>query len=113
MEFGERLRLLASPNRRRLLWRLRAAPGGVVDVGEALPGGSLRADRQAVRPSHVDLPMLADAGVIDWERDATVVERGPAFDDVAPLLDPVRDGRDERDGGRNRSTAGTTGVGRP
>ncbi|MCO8245584.1 MULTISPECIES: transcriptional regulator [unclassified Haladaptatus] len=35
---------------------------------------------------HRHLPMLADAGYIEWNPDTETIRRGPNFDEVAPLL---------------------------
>jgi len=35
---------------------------------------------------HVHLPRLAEAGYIDWDREAATIRRGPKFDEIAPLL---------------------------
>lgn len=118
MEFGDALRLLASANRRRLLSRLLSTSDGRVDVDAALSSGSLRADREVVRLYHVDLPMLADAEVIEWERDATDVERGPAFGSVASLLELVREHGEALPDGWTEATDGPgpgpeRGPGRP
>jgi hypothetical protein len=36
---------------------------------------------------HVHLPELAQAGYIEWDRDDGTVRRGPANDEVAPVLE--------------------------
>jgi hypothetical protein len=48
---------------------------------------------------HVHLPKLATAGYVDWDEDAHTVRRGPAFDEVAPLLRLLCDHREELPGG--------------
>ncbi|GAA0669621.1 hypothetical protein ACFQDG_09000 [Natronoarchaeum mannanilyticum] len=50
------------------------------------------ADKTDVRTYHVHLPMLVEYGYVEWDRDAHLVTRGPAFDDLRPLLEVV-DGR--------------------
>lgn len=44
---------------------------------------------------HVHLPKLARAGYIEWDPDEGMVRRGPAFDEVAPVLE-LLDEYDER-----------------
>lgn len=44
---------------------------------------------------HVHLPQLADAGYVEWDKDAHVVRRGPNFAEIAPLLRLMTDHRDE------------------
>jgi len=36
---------------------------------------------------HGNLPQLADANYIKWDRDTDLVWRGPRFDDLRPLLE--------------------------
>lgn len=40
---------------------------------------------------HAHLPKLADAGYIAWDPETGTIERGPAFDEIAPLLDSIRE----------------------
>lgn len=50
------------------------------------PRGSTSDDTALVQLYHVHLPMLAENGFIEWQRDAHVVTKGPQFDDLEPLL---------------------------
>lgn len=46
----------------------------------------------AVSPAeltHVHLPKLADAGYIEWDRDAHTVVKGPRFDEIRPLMTAI------------------------
>lgn len=54
------------------------------------------ADKQAIRSYHVHLPKLARYDYIEWNRGATLVTKGPQFDDVQPLLEVVEAQRDDR-----------------
>ena len=54
------------------------------------------ADKAAVRTHHVHLPKLVEYSYVEWDRDADVVTRGEAFDDVRPLLEVVDSRRDGR-----------------
>lgn len=38
---------------------------------------------------HVHLPRLKDKGFIEWDRDAATITRGPAFDEVRTVLQPL------------------------
>lgn len=49
--------------------------------------------RAKVRYEH--LPRLERAGLIEWDREADTVTRGPDFEEVRPLVTLVRDHRDE------------------
>lgn len=40
---------------------------------------------------HVDLPRLADAGYITWDRDGDTVARGPRYTEVEPLIKPLKE----------------------
>ncbi|WP_336339008.1 DUF7344 domain-containing protein [Haloarcula brevis] len=44
---------------------------------------------------HVHLPKLADAGLINWNRDTGVITRGPRFEEIEPLLTLMQDHEDE------------------
>ncbi|MFC4439494.1 MULTISPECIES: DUF7344 domain-containing protein [Natrialbaceae] len=44
-----------------------------------------------VRMHHVHLPKLEEAGLIEWDRATNEVQRGPQFEEVRPLLAPIRD----------------------
>ena len=92
--------LLASDRRRRLLILLCenesvVIPGAVSCRGDAAPRTASGAERtssrsrrlEALRLYHADLPKLAAADLIDWERGSGRVARGPRFEEVEPLLD--------------------------
>jgi DNA-binding transcriptional ArsR family regulator len=53
-------------------------------------------DKDTLRTYHVHLPELAESGLVEWDRDANHVTRGPRFDDVKPLLEFLEDHRQER-----------------
>ena len=84
---SDRHRLLATERRRAALDTLegRTAPVDLADLAAGLVGRERGADgfdeetlrRVAVRLHHVDLPMMADLGVVDYDPDANRVERCP------------------------------------
>ncbi|UPV99916.1 transcriptional regulator [Halorussus gelatinilyticus] len=41
------------------------------------------------------LPKLAEHGYIEWDAETQTIWRGPNFEEIAPLLRPVDDHRDE------------------
>ena len=47
-----------------------------------------------VTMTHTHLPKLAEADVIDWDREENVVRKGPLFDEIRPLLVLMRDNAD-------------------
>jgi len=95
--------LLASDRRRRVLLLLceeesAEVPEAVSCRGDAAAprtaGGDERARSRSrrlrrLRLYHADLPKLAAAGLIDWERGSDRVSRGPRFEEVEPLLDAL------------------------
>ena len=91
------LELLAEEHRRRLLVNLlEHNPQDVEDI-DLVAGISLADEELAqfrIQMKHTHLPKLADAGVIDWDREAGVVRKGPEFDELRPLLELLRDNAD-------------------
>lgn len=49
----------------------------------------------AAEVTYDHLPQLNRVGLIEWDRDANTITRGPNFDDVRPLLELIRNHRDE------------------
>lgn len=91
------LSIMADRYRRRLLLNLLEHNPqddedivGLADVSVA--GEELAAFR--VEMKHKNLPKLVDAGLIEWDRSANVVRKGPAFEEVRPLLVLLRDHED-------------------
>ncbi|WP_123538017.1 DUF7344 domain-containing protein [Halosimplex salinum] len=92
--------ILADDMRRRLLLLLFetepvTVPDGVL-TRSAAASPTARADGRGshqsrrtveVRLYHVHLPKLVAAGVVEWEREANLVRRGPEFEAVEPLLE--------------------------
>ncbi|MFB6150614.1 MAG: hypothetical protein ABEJ40_02295 [Haloarculaceae archaeon] len=105
VETSQLFSLLADRDRRRLLLLLCdteavEVPGALRTRGEAEavpargragrpdPGASnFAGDPLAVRLRHVHLPKLAAAGLVEWDRDAGAVSRGPRFGEAEPLLE--------------------------
>lgn len=88
-------RLLANRHRRRFLLRFTeidpneevAVPDDLAFLGEDM-------ETIATELRHTHLPMLSEAGVVDWDRGASTVRRGPLFDELEPLLDLLIERRD-------------------
>jgi len=88
--------VLRSPYRRRLVMTLldhnpeddTAIPEGLTTTDEEL-------EKMLIQMTHVHLPKLEDLGVVEWDREKNVVTRGPAFDELRPLLELIDRHRDE------------------
>jgi len=66
--------------------RRRAVIAALVDT-DSLGTASLGEDeRTRLSLLHHHLPVLAEKGYVDWDRDAGRVRRGPRFDDVDAVL---------------------------
>ncbi|AUV80947.1 hypothetical protein C2R22_04130 [Salinigranum rubrum] len=90
------LQLLGNEQRRQLLQALLGSEGPVtVDPGDPAAHARLY---------HIHLPKLESAGLVDWNRRGGTVVRGPAFDDIVPLLEAI-------EGMTEGSESGTTGGG--
>jgi hypothetical protein len=74
--------------RRRLLIAL-ADDRRVEDPVAAL-GDVSDPTRAWIRLYHVHLPLLDDLGYVEWDRERRAIARGPAWQEVAPLLDAFR-----------------------
>jgi len=48
-------------------------------------------ERMLTRLHHVHLPKLENEGFVDWNPETDEVTRGPAFEEVRPLLELLRD----------------------
>ena len=88
---------LSHPYRRRILARLHDHnPREEASFStDSVADDSEDADRVAIEIHHRHLPKLADAGFVDWDREAEVVRRGPRFDEIAPLIELMAKHRDE------------------
>lgn len=50
------------------------------------PSADRPLERLDLELSHLHLPKLAQRGLVEWDRETGTVSRGPAFEDVEPLL---------------------------
>lgn len=91
MDLTEILELLTDPSRRQLLCELddqtllHESNLSGVDTGTAL------SFQTAMHHNH--LPKLDESGVIDYDRRAKTIVKGPAFEEVKSVLDSVQDER--------------------
>ncbi|WP_290818775.1 hypothetical protein [Halovivax sp.] len=91
-------RAVSSEPRRQLVVSLLDAPAG---ESVALPEGAISATvpdeprdlRRSLRHRH--LPLLADAGFVEWSADPFVASRGPRFDEVAVVFERLHAGAGE------------------
>ena len=83
--------LLADGLRRRLLLDLtaEAPPPASLAVPEDLVREEEDPERLHVQLSHIHLPKLAAARVIEWRPGSEVVSTGPAFERMLPLLTTI------------------------
>lgn len=88
---------LSHPYRRRILTELHDQnPHDEVEFSAAALAETADDPQLAdVELFHRHLPKLAEAGFIDWGREEYVVRRGPRFDEVAPLIELMRNHPDE------------------
>lgn len=95
----ELLELTADRYRRRILFALsRSGSGARVSVPEEVHHGDEPRDRLHQKLVHVHLPKLEAGGLVEWDQDEGVVERGPDFTEVEPLLGFLRQYADEPQG---------------
>lgn len=95
----DRLEALARFERRRLLLDLSTTnPDDEprVDFGEVDEGASELDPLVAMR--HLHLPVLEERGFVRWDRENHRVTRGPRFGEIEPLLEVLRELRDELPG---------------
>lgn len=82
---------LSAAPRRHLVDELAAVPdGGSVSLPDAaMPPAGAASEPEGLRIDlhHRHLPMLADAGYIEWQREPFQAVRGPQFDEVAVVLE--------------------------
>lgn len=82
--------ILAHPYRQRVLVAL-LQEDRPIRVPEDLRYRDGNADDLGLRLQHVDLPKLADAGLIEWDPEERTVSRGPAYEEIRPLVETLVD----------------------
>ncbi|MDS0283836.1 DUF7344 domain-containing protein [Haloarcula onubensis] len=93
---GEAFDLLRNPYRRRLVMTLldhnpedeASIPGDLTTDDEEL-------EEMLIAMAHTHLPKLESLDIIEWNREKNVVTRGPAFDELRPLLELIDRHQDE------------------
>ena len=95
------LSIMANKYRRRLLLALlehNPQDDGDTQLPADISLGDEELEEFRIHMTHTHLPKLAEAGVIEWDQEANVVRKGPAFTEIRPLLELMRDHADELPG---------------
>lgn len=88
---------LSNTQRRRIL--LAVSDHNPRDVDDITPD-SIATDDEDLKQfktelRHTHLPKLAENGYIEWNPDTQTIQRGPNFDEIAPLLRLMVEHKDE------------------
>jgi hypothetical protein len=84
--------LSAEPRRQVVATLLDAPPDGTVALPESAVNPNVPPDPGDLRRDlhHHHLPLLADGGFVEWERDPLVATRGPRFEEAAIVMEVIR-----------------------
>lgn len=97
LALGEVLEILADIYRRRVLVEL--LDHNPLDDDVRLPEDAIIEDDDLAtlrtQMRHVHLPKLEDEGLVEWDREANVLRKGPRFEEIRPLLKLMADHADE------------------
>lgn len=86
---------LGNRYRRLVLFMLRERDGRMQASDVMIRGGAGTSRDDQVDVRYVHLPVLEEAGYLEWDRETGDVVAGPNFDEVEPLLELVVDSREE------------------
>jgi hypothetical protein len=83
------LHSLAEKDRREILLALLEDQSVSVDAAVSSTDEPNQGSAVTVGLHHQHLPRLEDMGLIEWDREASAVERGPRFEEFRPLLETL------------------------
>ena len=83
--------LAAEPRRQLVFSLVDAQPRQAVSLPEAAVSPASGTDLDALRAHlvHRHLPLLADGGFVQWDREPFHARRGPRFQDVAAVIEAL------------------------
>lgn len=83
--------LSAEPRRQIVASLLDVSPDQPVPLPESAINPNIPPNIEKLREElcHCHLPLLADDGFIDWERERLVASRGPRFEEVAAVMEAM------------------------
>ena len=96
LSFDDMMDALNNSRRRKLL--LALLKNNPQDEAPAVIGDSdseTDAVELLVSMQHTHLPKLEEYGLIEWDKDAHEVMKGPKFDEIRPLLELLENHQDE------------------
>jgi len=91
-DWNDVFRALTAEPRRQIVVALMEAPSGRrLSLPEAASPPYLLHDPEQLYLDlvHTHLPVLAEPGFVEWERDSLCVERGPAFEEVEVVFEAL------------------------
>lgn len=90
--YNSLFRSLQEPARRRILFNLlEHNPQEALMVPEEVHAGETELEDLNIELVHNHLPMLEEAGLVRWEREAGKLHKGPRFAEVRQLLAAISD----------------------
>lgn len=83
--------LTAEPRRQLVVSLMEAKPGRELSLPEAANPPYLLRDPETLYSEliHSHLPVLEDAGLIEWRREPLCAKRGPQFAEVATVIEAI------------------------
>ncbi len=91
--------ILSNKYRRRLLFSLldNSSEDGL-PIPEAVHTGEQRLEVLQTELVHTHLPKMGSTDVIRWDRETNTVSKGPAFEELRPLLELLDEHAEELPG---------------